>query len=76
MKRMNQQFAKKPVTRLGRRLVKDPGPKNFEAFLERAQDLETRLQYEPGSGDYLKRRDELFGQKTVDELYREMTKKK
>ena len=76
MKRMNQRLARKPVTQFGRQVVKDPGPKNFQEFLERAGELETRLQYEPDSGDYLKLRDELFGQKTVDQLYREMTKDK
>ena len=48
-------------------LVAALGPANATRFV---------LQYEPGSGDYLKLRDELFGQKTVDELYRDMTKKK
>jgi hypothetical protein len=48
-------------------LVAALGPTNATRFI---------LQYEEGSGDYLKVREELFGQRTVDELYNEMMKKK
>ena len=48
-------------------LVEALGPTNAARFI---------LQYEPGSGDYLKIREELFGSKTVDELYIEMTRKR
>jgi hypothetical protein len=44
-------------------LVAALGPTNATRFI---------LQYEEGSGDYLKLREELFGYKTVQELYSEM----
>jgi hypothetical protein len=34
----------------------------------RAEEERSRRQYEQGSGDYLKLREKLFSQKTVDEL--------
>ncbi len=48
-------------------LVDTLGPTNATRFI---------LQYERGSGDYLKMRDDLFGKKTLEELYGEITKKK
>jgi len=46
MKRMNQRLAKEPIQQVTRRVVKDPGPKSFEEFLERARELEERLDEE------------------------------
>jgi len=48
-------------------LVAALGPTNATRFV---------LQYEQGSGDYLKLREKLFGRKTVDELYHEMMRRK
>jgi hypothetical protein len=48
-------------------LVVALGPANATRFV---------LQYERGSGDYVKLREKLFGQKTVDELYNEMKSRK
>ena len=48
-------------------LVEALGPTNATRFI---------LQYEQGSGDYLKLREELFGNKSVDELYTEMKERK
>jgi len=46
MKRLNQPLAKEPLGPASRRVIKDPGPKNFEEFLERARELEERLDEE------------------------------
>ena len=43
MKRLNQRLAKEPIGKATQRVIKDPGPKNFREFLERAQELEERL---------------------------------
>jgi hypothetical protein len=46
MKRLHQRLAKEPMGRASRRVARDPGPKNFEEFLERARELEERLDEE------------------------------
>jgi hypothetical protein len=48
-------------------LVDTLGPTNATRFI---------LQYERGSGDYVKMRDELLGKKNLEELYGELAKKK
>jgi hypothetical protein len=44
-------------------LVETLGPTNATRFI---------LQYERGAGDYVKMREELFGKKSLDELYEEI----
>jgi hypothetical protein len=48
-------------------LVEILGPANATRFI---------LQYERGTGDYVKMRNDLFGEKNLEELYGEITKKK